>query len=70
MLEEESQKWCLKSLRLNLAQKMQIYEAKTNVRWREMQWGGAPGWVNLTPIGSLIKRVLLKVVWGIAAAGW
>lgn len=41
MLEEESQKWCLKSLKLNLAQKMQKCEAKTNVSWKGL--GGREG---------------------------
>lgn len=38
---EESQKWCLKSLKLNLAQKMQMFEAKTNGSWGEDAGGGA-----------------------------
>lgn len=64
MLEEESQKWCMKSLKLNLAQKMQKCEAKTNVSLkglggREGLLGG--GGANVTPIGSLINRVLFKV---------
>lgn len=40
MLEEESQKWCLKSLKLNLAQKMQKCEAKTNVSLKGLRGGG------------------------------
>lgn len=56
MLEEESQKWCLQSLKLNLAQKMQKCEAKTNVSLKGLR-GGA----NVIPIGSLINRVLFKV---------
>lgn len=39
MLEEESQKWCLKSLKLNLAQKMQKCEAKTNVSLKGLGGG-------------------------------